>query len=298
MEKTPHRKLTKEKVLVPLSVLFILLSLTFMFWEYWVLREENLSLTQNLEQFEKALTVNQKKLSSTTVEKLAISDSLKKEKENTYLFQNQIQSLAGTVGVLEKLSQTDTELLKKYSKVYFLNENYIPPKLVQIPEQYVYEKNKKVEVHEEVWPHLQTMLESAKADGIIIQIASGFRSFGEQSALKSTYKVTYGAGANKFSADQGYSEHQLGTTLDFTTPEINGNLIGFQNTKAYKWLTENSHKYGFTLSYPEGNKFYIFEPWHFRFVSIPLATSLYNDKLHFYDLDQRIIDDYLLNFFQ
>lgn len=282
--------------IIPITIL-IISSVGFNFYQYWLLREENLKLSNKINVYEEALGIAQKRLSSTTVEKLAISDSLQREKENTNIFQNQIQTLAGTVGVLEKLSQTDTELLKKYSKVYFLNENYIPPKIVQIPEQYVYEKGKKVEIHAEVWPHLQTMLESAKADGVIIQIASGYRSYGTQSALKSNYTVTYGAGANKFSADQGYSEHQLGTALDFTSPEINGNLVGFDKTKAYSWLINNSHKYGFTLSYPQGNKYYIFEPWHFRFVSIALATALYNDKLHFYDLDQRAIDDYLLNFF-
>jgi len=34
--------------------------------------------------------------------------------------------------------------------------------------------------------------------------------------------MTFGSGANKFTADQGYSEHQLGTTVDFTTSEFNG----------------------------------------------------------------------------
>jgi len=298
MEKNLGHKKNTEKVMVILSSLLIILSFAFMVYKYWNLSKENLSISNKLMDSEKALALTQLKLASTTDEKLKVADNLKKEKENTSLFQNQIQSLAGTVGVLEKLSQTDTELLKKYSKVYFLNENYIPPKVVTIPEKYIYEKGKVVEIHTEVWPHLQTMLESALADGVTIQIASGYRSFGTQSALKSGYKITYGSGANKFSADQGYSEHQLATTLDFTSPEINGNLVGFEKTKAYTWLLSNAHKYGFTLSYPEGNKFYVFEPWHFRFVSIPLATSLWNDKLHFYDLDQRVIDTYLLNFFQ
>ena len=54
--------------------------------------------------------------------------------------------------------------------------------------------------------------ERLKKDGVDLLIISGFRSFNEQSNLKDNYKVVYGTGANKFSADQGYSEHQLGTT--------------------------------------------------------------------------------------
>ncbi len=292
-----NSKFSREAVVKFTSTLFLLVSIGFNLYMFWIVRNQNLSLQNNIENYSMALQIAQAKLASTTSEKLQVADNLQKEKENTFLFQNQIQTLAGTVGVLEKLSKTDSELLKKYSKVYFLNENYIPPKLVSIPEQYIYEKNKKIEIHEQVWPHLQTMLESAKADGVNILIASGYRSFGTQASLKSSYKVTYGSGANKFSADQGYSEHQLGTTLDLTTPELNGALVGFDKTPAYKWLTDNAHKYGFVMSYPKNNTYYVFEPWHYRFVSIPLATSLHNDGLHFYDLDQRVIDSYLVNFF-
>jgi len=59
----------------------------------------------------------------------------------------------------------------------------------------------------------------------------------------------------------------------------------------------NAHKYGFTLSYPEGNQYYVFEPWHWRFVGEDLARDLKRDERHFYDLDQRAIDGYLLEIF-
>src|SRR5688572_6691702 len=73
------------------------------------------------------------------LEKASLLAELESEREGNYQlmriidereevinsFQGQIQSLAGTLGTLEKLSQTDEELLKKYSKVYFLNENYV-----------------------------------------------------------------------------------------------------------------------------------------------------------------------------
>jgi D-alanyl-D-alanine carboxypeptidase len=59
----------------------------------------------------------------------------------------------------------------------------------------------------------------------------------------------------------------------------------------------NAYKYGFTLSYPKGNTSYVFEPWHWRFVGVKLATDLHNQGKNFYDLDQRSIDAYLVNFF-
>jgi D-alanyl-D-alanine carboxypeptidase len=150
----------------------------------------------------------------------------------------------------------------------------------------------------EATPHLISLLSFAKASGITLYVKSGYRSFAEQRSLKSAYSVTYGAGtANTFSADQGYSEHQLGTTVDFITVGLNGQLAGFDKTPAFLWLQDNAHKYGFVLSYPKGNKYYMYEPWHWRFVGVKLATYLHDNKLNFYDLDQREIDKYLANIF-
>jgi D-alanyl-D-alanine carboxypeptidase len=129
-------------------------------------------------------------------------------------------------------------------------------------------------------------------------VVSAYRSFGEQSSLKASYKRTYGAGtANSFSADQGYSEHQLGTTIDFTTTILGANFAGFDKSDAYEWLLDNAYKYGFIISYPKTNAYYTYEPWHWRFVGVELATKLHDDNQHFYDLDQRAINGYLVNLF-
>lgn len=213
-------------------------------------------------------------------------------------FQGQIQSLAGTVGTLEKLSKTDEELLKKYSKVYFLNENYIPPHLTLIDPLYLNKGATNISIHAQVWPYLERLLHDANAEGEKLLIASAFRSFETQSKLKTAYTVTYGSGANSFSADQGYSEHQLGTTVDFTTERLGASFSAFAQESAYKWLLSNAYKYGFILSYPPNNAYYKFEPWHWRFVGLELAKRLHSDGEHFYDLDQREIDQYLVNIFE
>lgn len=212
-------------------------------------------------------------------------------------FDGQIQDLGNTVGTLEKLSKTDEELLKKYSKVYFLSENYRPAQLTAIDKKYLYNKEDAF-IHTQVLPYLEKLLAAARVDGIELLIASAFRSFETQVSLKSEYKVVYGAGtANQFSADQGYSEHQLGTAIDFTTLDAGGTFSKFQRDPAYEWLLANAYKYGFILSYPERNVFYKFEPWHWRFVGVELAKRLHTDKEYFYDLGQREIDEYLIKLF-
>lgn len=211
--------------------------------------------------------------------------------------QGAVGTLSGNLDTLKKLSETDPELLAKYSKVYFLSEHYAPPRLAAIDPGFLYREQSPESVDERVFPFVTDLLASAAREGIPLYVLSGYRSFNEQAALKAAYAVTYGSGANTFSADQGYSEHQLGTAVDFITTGLGGNLTGFENTQAYQWLTENAHRFGFTLSYPARNEFYIFEPWHWRFVGVELATLLKNTGRHFYDLDQRDIDAYLISLF-
>lgn len=212
-------------------------------------------------------------------------------------FEGEISKISSTVGVLDKLAHTDEELLMKYSKVYFLNENYVPARLSDIDAEYRAPSATNYMIHTDVLPHLKTLMAAAHDAGLNLLVASAFRSFDTQSTLKSAYSVTYGSGANAFSADQGYSEHQLGTAVDFTTVKLGANFSPFATEPAYKWLLDNAYKYGFIISYPEGNSYYKYEPWHWRFVGVELASKLHEDDKHFYDLDQREIDKYLVNLF-
>jgi LAS superfamily LD-carboxypeptidase LdcB len=222
-----------------------------------------------------------------------LSEALMSEQGKNQQFEKQIGDLSGTIGKIKKIQETDPELLKKYSKIYFLNENYVPASLSDIDKDYVYDKSRIYQILEQVKPRLEEMIEDAADDDLSLGIVSSYRSFAQQAALKTSYKTTYGAGANAFSADQGYSEHQLGTAVDFTTAKLGAGFSGFASTPEYQWLLKNAYRYGFILSYPKSNAYYQFEPWHWRFVGEELARTLHSDKQNFYDLDQRTIDGYL-----
>jgi LAS superfamily LD-carboxypeptidase LdcB len=211
--------------------------------------------------------------------------------------QAQLNGTQAQVDQLNVLAHTDKELLEKYSKVYFLSDNYTPLSTTTIPQQYVNDPNRSQSFLTKAYPFLQNLLNDASSTGVQLRIISAYRSFGTQATLKAEYKMTYGSGANAFSADQGYSEHQLGTAVDLTTEKVGSSFSntkgGFDGTDGYKWMTDNAYKYGFVLSYPKGNTYYQYEPWHWRFVGVALATRLHNDGKNFYDLDQREIDGYL-----
>ena len=234
------------------------------------------------------------KIEATVGRNQTLAKNLVDEQNKNDQFQAQLNGVKGQVAQLTLLAETDKELLQKYSKVYFLSENYAPASTTEIYKSFVYEKNRDLRFHSKAYPFLERMLFDAASSSVKLQVLSAYRSFGEQAMLKADYKVAYGSGANAFSADQGYSEHQLATTADFTTSKVGSDFASsFVGSDGYAWLTENAYKYGFVLSYPKGNSYYMYEPWHWRFVGVALATRLHNESKHFYDLDQREIDGYL-----
>ncbi|MDO8594385.1 MAG: M15 family metallopeptidase [bacterium] len=269
---------------------------------YW-LNEENKALKSTVAKLEDTLDVTQKNLTEMTENSKSLLEALAAEqqkagflKEQADTFGAAVQKLTGTVTNLEKLTKTDPELLIKYSKVYFLNEHYTPASLALIPSMFVFQ-GKEEYFNAQAVARLEQLLMAAQQAGAEIKLISAYRSFDTQKDLKSKYKVTYGSGANTFSAEQGYSEHQLGTAVDFTSASLGAAFERIDTTTQYFWLQENAYKYGFVLSYPKGNSYYIYEPWHWRFVGIELATKLYTEKKRFYDMDQREINDYLVKIF-
>ena len=72
---------------------------------------------------------------------------------------------------------------------------------------------------------------------------------------------------NQSIAVPGTSEHQLGLAIDVAC----GN-------DAYAWLAQHSWEYGFILRYPYGKTELtgiLYEPWHFRYVGVELASELF-----------------------
>jgi len=302
MELTPAGTTTR-RILWFVCLLLVLAS-GYLGYSTWTLLQKVTALRETVAERDTTIATAQRDiqqlieaLDTTRTERDTLSTNLSDEKEKNAAFEEQIADISGTVGKLDKLAQTDPELLRKYSKVYFLNENYEPVRLTLLDKKYAYDESREFYLHKEVLPFFEDMVDDAKDDGVDLFVNSAFRSFETQSDLKSTYSVTYGSGANAFSADQGYSEHQLGTTVDFTTTGIDGGLNEFGTTEAYQWLLDNAHKYGFVLSYPENNSYYIFEPWHWRFVGRDLARDLHRKDQHFYDLTQRDLNEYLISIF-
>ncbi len=300
--KTPP--IEKQFIAVTIALTVIALALAVSVW--WLngkintISSELTSLSKETASTTAALQTNINEAHSTLSNAISAAEqnvgSLQGQLGN---FQNQVGNISGAVTNLQKLSQLDPELLKKYSKVYFLNENYVPAHLSEIPLAIQYSDVKQMLIRTEVLPYLENMIATASSTGVALYVDSAYRSFDEQKALKSDYQMVYGSGtANSFSADQGYSEHQLGTAVDLITTGLGGQLdSSFDKTAAYQWLVQNAYKYGFVLSYPPDNGYYVYEPWHWRFVGVKLASDLHAEGKYFYQLDQQTLDGYLVTIF-
>jgi D-alanyl-D-alanine carboxypeptidase len=127
---------------------------------------------------------------------------------------------------------------------------------------------------------LKAMTEAARANGTPIAVVSGFRSYAQQ---QSTFDYWVSVGgydqALRTSARAGHSEHQLGTTLDFTSAggKAPWQYADWAATPAGAWMKANAWRYGFLMSY-SAESFaltgYDYEPWHYRYVGRELAAAV------------------------
>ncbi len=180
------------------------------------------------------------------------------------------------------------DLLTFVTLTYGLSRDYQPGDLVPLADYFANDVTLgyPTEVRQVIIEPLKQMIGDMQAAGLRPFIVSGFRSYSTQSIAWDKWNREYPESAAIVSAPPGHSEHQLGTVLDFGSPELS-DVVGeegiefhtyFYKTSEGVWLQENAYKYGFTLSYSresfEVTGFY-YEPWHFRYVGVELATDLH-----------------------
>ncbi len=129
-------------------------------------------------------------------------------------------------------------------------------------------------------------LRQAAADlGHPVEIQSAYRSYAYQESTFAYWVSLEGReAALESSARPGHSEHQLGTAIDFRSAggPAPWDIADWAETPAGGWLTENSWKYGFVLSYPKDSQeltCYIYEPWHYRYVGKERAAAVHASGL-------------------
>ena len=198
----------------------------------------------------------------------------------------------------EKRQPADDDLFVEVNANYGLASNYVPgdlvplgdylPARVALPDMLLRQKAAKA---------LGKMVNVMLTQGLAPTVLSSYRSYFMQAVAHQRWVVEDPANANQISALPGHSEHQLGTVVDFGSPEmpaLTGNNTEklsplFAQTSEGRWLSEHAFEYGFSMSSPQGAESLTglaYEPWHYRYIGVELASYLHASGY--------FLDEYLL----
>ena len=167
------------------------------------------------------------------------------------------------------------------NKAESLSSKYVPPDLTECNVRAVKEIVKEARMLRKEAAHaLEAMFEAAEKEGMTLYIESGYRSYEHQTRTYNSVKKARGEEyADKYVAKPGHSEHQTGLAMDITNidhmDDDHEKQLGTMPEGI--WLRDNAHRFGFILRYPEDKvdtTGYNYEPWHFRYVGVNLATAL------------------------
>jgi D-alanyl-D-alanine carboxypeptidase len=143
---------------------------------------------------------------------------------------------------------------------------------------------------------LSDMHAAWQAAGLSVLVESGYRSYGAQAATFDSWAARLGyAEALVRSARPGHSEHQLGTSIDLSSPGWGGRFGDWgRETAEGAWMAAHAWEYGFVMSYPSGSQAHTcfsYEPWHYRWIGREAAAAHRASGLYLRHFLERYIDD-------
>jgi len=192
----------------------------------------------------------------------------------------------------------DSNLVSEVDANYGLDPAYVPGDLVRLGN---YQPGRvtlpDMLLRQPAAQALGKMVKAMLAEGLAPTVLSSYRSYFDQAVAHNRWVVSDPTNANDVSALPGHSEHQLGTVVDFGSPEM-PTLTGsttdpfstlFDQTGEGRWLAQHAYEYGFSMSSPQGAERITglaYEPWHYRYVGEDMAAYLHASGYY--------LDEYLL----
>lgn len=188
--------------------------------------------------------------------------------------------------LLDGILSSDRELFLLVDKEHPLPREYEPKDLVSLNAYGIRTSRPTLLLRISAAQALSRMAEEARKEGIELLVSSAYRSFQYQSTVYKRVVQELGKeAADRESAKPGFSQHQLGTAVDF------GSISdSFTGTPMERWLRRRAWEFGFSLSYPEGKEAetgYRYESWHYRFIGRD-ATRL--EREFFFGSQQKMLE--------
>lgn len=267
-KRTPKQHISKLKLAI-ISVILVLLGFGLFYGYIYINQQIEIS---------QARLAEEKRIA----EKKAIADALEvKRNEPVYINlpnANQIRAIVDDYDAA-------TSIWKLVGKTNPISIDYVPSNLI-VPgvatrtDKSIDEQSVRADIEQP----LKDLFGAAANASNQLMIGSGYRPASLQTLYFNSAANAYGEeAASQSIARPGQSEHQLGLAVDLTTTSRECYLEAcFGDTADGKWLENNSYKFGFILRYPSDKVAvtgYQYEPWHFRYVGVDLATALHDSGL-------------------
>jgi D-alanyl-D-alanine carboxypeptidase len=156
--------------------------------------------------------------------------------------------------------------------------SYVPADLVQ-PNIRLAVSGEAAQLNSTTAAAAEQLFAAAAGDGVVMTLASGYRSYDTQVSTYNSYVSSRGqAEADTASARPGFSEHQTGWAFDIGD---GGGACAFQpcfaDQPAAVWAKANAHRFGFVVRYPwmqQEITGYYYESWHLRYIGVEAAMDM------------------------
>lgn len=209
------------------------------------------------------------------------------------------------------LEDMNPEYIRLANKHYLLPEDYVPENLVKVPKD---PKNGGIKWKSAPSEGHQLQAECAEAlcaMNAVMREIEGFQEMYLKSAYRSyrTQKTMYNNRLKKnngkddgWVSKPGASDHQTGLGCDvipYNWTKKSGMNEKMMKEKECQWMAEHCQEFGFIIRYPSDKKEWTeinTEPWHLRYVGIPVAAYIMGNGLCLEEFAQQLqeaIADYV-----
>ena len=211
------------------------------------------------------------------------------------------------------LSEMDPDLVRLANKQMFLPKDFVPRDLVTMKTRKQDKEGNNtnggvkkasggtMKLREECAEALVAMLEDALDEGISLHLKSAYRSYQTQATMYYNRLQQNNGKDLGYVTKAGASDHQTGLAADLIPKDWleKGMTRAMGVAEGCKWMANNCARYGFILRYPEDKEDITeinYEPWHLRYVGVPVATYIMENGLcleEFHMELQAAIDQFL-----
>ncbi len=213
------------------------------------------------------------------------------------------------------LTEMDPELVRLANKEVLLSKDFIPEPLMTIPKRKTDSEGNNInggmnkasssemQLQEECAAALVALMEAALADGQKLYLKSAYRSYRTQNTMYYNRLEKNNGKDDGWVTKPGASDHQTGLGCDVVPGNWRDRGMNEQMAaeEECQWMAANCHDFGFIIRYPEDKEDITqinYEPWHLRYVGVPVATYIMNNGLcleEFQEQLQSAISQFLLN---